>query len=304
MWLCLWCSLMKHTISLIWSVGEAIRYMTALPSSGFSGSTLRSQKLLLVILHQHTIDIDSVHSLFTSAILRVSKQHTQATCHMPKMVCCSTTSKILIPFIWTCSSKSCPHIYLLASFINWGFVTFFFLIRHAHYQAGITPLALVWKDETCSQYVIDTDSKGEIPSEQHVCLCLIVWVILYQLDHSLNKKKSRRHIKYWMVLTTVLYLILFYYLCFFMCYQVVLELLEDGKVVTSDDPPIVFCSLDSAFIQKVLLWNSSCFLYKWVIVTWNHSPQCFPMFISVYINFNLVFDSTFHMLLEAFDWWH
>jgi snurportin-1 len=38
-----------------------------------------------------------------------------------------------------------------------------------------------------------------------------------------------------------------------MCYQLVLELLEDGSVVTSDDPPVAFGSLDSAFIQKVLL---------------------------------------------------
>nr|TKW12884.1 hypothetical protein SEVIR_5G064700v2 [Setaria viridis]TKW12887.1 hypothetical protein SEVIR_5G064700v2 [Setaria viridis] len=42
-----------------------------------------------------------------------------------------------------------------------------FYNKHAHYQAGITPLTLVWKDETCSQYVIDTDGKGEIPNEQH-----------------------------------------------------------------------------------------------------------------------------------------
>lgn len=123
--LCLWCSLMKHTISLIWSVGEAIRSMTALPSSGFSGSTLRLQKLLLVILHQHTIDIDSVHSLYTIALLRVSKQHTRAACPMSKMACCSTTSKILIVFLLICSSKSCPHICLLTSFINWGFTIFF-----------------------------------------------------------------------------------------------------------------------------------------------------------------------------------
>ncbi|PAN31686.1 hypothetical protein GQ55_5G442200 [Panicum hallii var. hallii] len=73
-----------------------------------------------------------------------------------------------------------------------------FYNKHAHYQAGITPLTLVWKDETCSQYVIDTDSKGEVPNEQHL----------------------------------------------------VLELQEDGKLVTSDDPPVVFGSLDKEFIQK------------------------------------------------------
>ncbi|KAJ8436864.1 hypothetical protein Cgig2_026188 [Carnegiea gigantea] len=73
-----------------------------------------------------------------------------------------------------------------------------FYNKHAHYQAGNTPLTLVWKDDKCSQYVIDTDSKGEIPSKQ----------------------------------------------------QVVLELQGDGKLTTSDDPPIVFGCLDQDFIQK------------------------------------------------------
>ncbi|KAG7954252.1 hypothetical protein I3843_11G007700 [Carya illinoinensis] len=45
-----------------------------------------------------------------------------------------------------------------------------FYNKHAHYQTGNTPLALVWKDENCSQYVIDTDSKGQIPSQQQVVL--------------------------------------------------------------------------------------------------------------------------------------
>ncbi|OMO84080.1 snurportin-1 [Corchorus capsularis] len=45
-----------------------------------------------------------------------------------------------------------------------------FYNKHAHYQTGNTPLVLVWKDENCSQYVIDTDSKGEIPSQQQVVL--------------------------------------------------------------------------------------------------------------------------------------
>lgn len=49
-------------------------------------------------------------------------------------------------------------------------------IRHAHYQTGNTPLALVWKDENCSQYVLDTDSKGQVPSQQQVrkyCMSLL-----------------------------------------------------------------------------------------------------------------------------------
>ncbi|KAF7833978.1 snurportin-1 [Senna tora] len=82
-----------------------------------------------------------------------------------------------------------------------------FYNKHAHYQTGITPLALVWKDENCSQYVIDTDSEGQVPSQQ----------------------------------------------------QVVLELQEDGKLTTSDDPPMVFGCLDGSFIAQSEL-KSGCLL--------------------------------------------
>ncbi|MCL7046792.1 hypothetical protein MKW94_005858 [Papaver nudicaule] len=47
-----------------------------------------------------------------------------------------------------------------------------FYNKHAHYQTGNTPLALVWKDGNCSQYVIDTDSKGQVPPHQQVVLVL------------------------------------------------------------------------------------------------------------------------------------
>ncbi|XP_010037423.2 snurportin-1 [Eucalyptus grandis] len=73
-----------------------------------------------------------------------------------------------------------------------------FYNKQAHYQAGNTPLALVWKDEKCSQYVIDTDSNGNVPRLQ----------------------------------------------------QVVLELQDDFKLITSDDPPVVFGSLDNDIVQK------------------------------------------------------
>ncbi|KAL5222418.1 hypothetical protein ABZP36_027131 [Zizania latifolia] len=39
--------------------------------------------------------------------------------------------------------------------------------------------------------------------------------------------------------------------------QVVLELQEDGKLTTSDDPPVVFGSLDNEFIQKVRILVAS-----------------------------------------------
>lgn len=73
-----------------------------------------------------------------------------------------------------------------------------FYNKHAHYQTGNTPLTLVWKDETCSQYVIDTDNKGQVPNQQ----------------------------------------------------QVVLELQDDGQLVTSDDPPVVLGCLNANFIQE------------------------------------------------------
>lgn len=45
--------------------------------------------------------------------------------------------------------------------------------RHAHYQSGNTPLVLVWKDENCSQYVLDTDNKGQVPDQQQVNMDLL-----------------------------------------------------------------------------------------------------------------------------------
>ncbi|GLU18529.1 hypothetical protein SLE2022_348250 [Rubroshorea leprosula] len=90
--------------------------------------------------------------------------------------------------LWTAYTGEMPYVKDGLLFYN----------KHAHYQTGNTPLVLVWKDENCSQYVIDTDSKGQIPSQQ----------------------------------------------------QVVLELQNDGKLTTSDDPPVVFGCLDRDFIEK------------------------------------------------------
>jgi len=66
------------------------------------------------------------------------------------------------------------HLVVCCDFLNNWFGSFGTSAchRHAHYQAGNTPLTLVWKDDKCSQYVIDTDSKGEIPSKQQVYMHL------------------------------------------------------------------------------------------------------------------------------------
>ena len=44
------------------------------------------------------------------------------------------------------------------------------LAKEGHFDLGPTPLALVWKDAACSQYVIDTDAAGRVPQWQHVIL--------------------------------------------------------------------------------------------------------------------------------------
>lgn len=73
--------------------------------------------------------------------------------------------KILLPSIVIRSQISCDIFWV----VYFDLVLYIFLsLRHAHYQAGITPLALVWKDENCSQYVMDTDSKGQVPNQQQV----------------------------------------------------------------------------------------------------------------------------------------
>ncbi|KAB1217366.1 Snurportin-1 [Morella rubra] len=65
---------------------------------------------------------------------------------------------------------NCDQAGLSAAYVPYVKDGLIFYNKHAHYQTGNTPLALVWKDENCSQYVIDTDSKGQIPSQQQVVL--------------------------------------------------------------------------------------------------------------------------------------
>ena len=45
--------------------------------------------------------------------------------------------------------------------------------RHAHYELGLTPLVLVWKDVHCCQYLLDTDSQGNVPAYQQVWISII-----------------------------------------------------------------------------------------------------------------------------------
>ncbi|KAL6194200.1 hypothetical protein ACLB2K_035284 [Fragaria x ananassa] len=47
-----------------------------------------------------------------------------------------------------------------------------FYNKYAHYQPRLTPLALVWKDHNCSNYVVDTDNEGKVPCHQQIVLKL------------------------------------------------------------------------------------------------------------------------------------
>ncbi|KAJ0883048.1 putative snurportin-1 [Helianthus annuus] len=51
--------------------------------------------------------------------------------------------------------------------------------RHADYQMGNTSPVLVWKDESCSQYVIGIDNKGQVPNQQQYCLRINLLQLLY-----------------------------------------------------------------------------------------------------------------------------
>lgn len=67
------------------------------------------------------------------------------------------------------------------------------LSRHAHYQTGNTPLALVWKDENCSQYVIDTDNKGQVLSQQQVYLQSLDSLVCFPFHSPVKLLLSQLH---------------------------------------------------------------------------------------------------------------
>ncbi|CAI9093361.1 OLC1v1028848C1 [Oldenlandia corymbosa var. corymbosa] len=181
------------------------RFPSALPSGSRKNSSSQSYSILDCIFHepdQTYYVIDMVcwagFSLYectaefrffwlNSKLLEVGACDAPSTYHKFRF---ST-----VP-VYDCDQQGLETAYTGATaYIKDGLL---FFNKHAHYQLGNTPLALVWKDEKCSQYVIDTDSKGEIPNQQ----------------------------------------------------QLVLELLDDGRLATSDDPAIIFGCLTGDFIQK------------------------------------------------------
>ena len=46
----------------------------------------------------------------------------------------------------------------------------YLLHKDGQYIPGQTPLALLWKDAKCSNYVVDTDANGVVPTFQNVTL--------------------------------------------------------------------------------------------------------------------------------------
>eukprot|EP00455_Lapot_gusevi_P024753 TRINITY_DN2582_c0_g6_i3.p1 TRINITY_DN2582_c0_g6~~TRINITY_DN2582_c0_g6_i3.p1 ORF type:complete len:308 (+),score=28.57 TRINITY_DN2582_c0_g6_i3:73-996(+) len=55
---------------------------------------------------------------------------------------------------------------------TWGFVQdgILFYNKEAHYEMGPCPLVLVWKDQNCSAYVVDTDNNRVSTPRQMICL--------------------------------------------------------------------------------------------------------------------------------------
>lgn len=49
-----------------------------------------------------------------------------------------------------------------------------------------------------------------------------------------------------------------------------MELQDDGKLSTSDDPPVVFGSLDEEFIQKVVLSQPRTNAWYNIILNWHN----------------------------------
>ena len=47
-----------------------------------------------------------------------------------------------------------------------------FLAKDGNYELGVSPLAMLWKDATCSEYVIDTNPDGSVPARQKIVLSL------------------------------------------------------------------------------------------------------------------------------------
>ncbi|MCL7023818.1 hypothetical protein MKW94_021370 [Papaver nudicaule] len=125
-----------------------------------SGST-HSYCLLDCIFHEH----DQTY-YFRFFWLNSKIAETEA-CNPPSMY---HRYKFDVVPIYACDQMGLQTSYLgVVPYVKDGLS---FYNKHAHYQTGNTPLALVWKDGNCSQYFIDTDSKGQVPPHQHVVLVL------------------------------------------------------------------------------------------------------------------------------------
>ncbi|KAL1556417.1 snurportin-1-like [Salvia divinorum] len=164
------------TVSRLRNGGLLHRFPSALPNGARSNNSNRSGQSYCIL----------------DCIFHEADQ----TYYVIDMVCWAGMSMFRTLVVYNCDQEGLKAAYTgPVSYLKDGLL---FYNKHAHYESGNTPLVLVWKDENCSQYVLDTDSKGHIPDQQ----------------------------------------------------QVVLELLDDGRLATLDDPPVIFGCLDSDFIQK------------------------------------------------------
>ncbi|KAL3143993.1 hypothetical protein ABBQ32_003801 [Trebouxia sp. C0010 RCD-2024] len=76
------------------------------------------------------------------------------------------------PFVpvpaFTCTQGGLQHAY--SSPVPFQRDGLYFLHKEGHYSLDSTPLAVLWKDEACSQYCIDTDANGVVPENQGITL--------------------------------------------------------------------------------------------------------------------------------------
>ena len=79
-------------------------------------------------------------------------------------LCAETLSLPIVTML--CDAEGLHHAY--SSPVPFQRDGLYFLHKEGHYSLDTTPLAVLWKDEACSPYIIDTDANGVVPEHQ-VC---------------------------------------------------------------------------------------------------------------------------------------
>ena len=129
-----------------------------------------------------------------------------------------------------CDAEGLHHTY--SSTVPFQRDGLYFLHKEGHYSLGTTPLAVLWKDEACSQYVIDTDANGVVPEHQ-VC----GMQCYSQCNPLLLKALHVKNTAYTHLVCIV--------------QSVTLEYRMDQTVATADNPPVVLGRMPAHFVQTM-----------------------------------------------------